>query len=410
VEIQFQPRPKIAGTVFDPAGKAAADVRITLFPNWGGTDSPVTDAQGRYELLWDPRQFGGMDRNFSLIAQDEKRNLAVAEDIDETTRALDLRLQPGLVITGRIQDPEGQALTNGTVSVTLWAGNMGSSFRDPAKADSNGQFKVLCLPQTRRYSINATAPGYGSANQSVQGAAGETNEVQLEPFVLRLADRDFGGQVIDQDEKPVSGANVSIQGDGQPYVHVVTGKDGRFAAKVCEGMVRIWANSRNSYANLTAEAGDTNVVLQLQSYSSAERMAPKRVPLKGRPLPDLAPLGFSANAAPSGAVLLCLFDSEQRPSRQMIRTLAERHEGLQKKLTVLCAQATVISSETLKEWQDANPLPFPIGRISDEAPAVKWVKDVESLPWLILTDAEHKVIDEGFTLDELDAKIEALAK
>ncbi|MHC1764787.1 MAG: carboxypeptidase regulatory-like domain-containing protein [Verrucomicrobiia bacterium] len=410
VEMQFQPRPKIAGTVFDPAGKAVTKVRITLFPNWGGVDSPVTDERGRYELLWDPRQFGSMDRNFSLIAQDEARNLAVAEEIDESTRALELHLQPALVITGRIEDPDGKPLTNGAVSVTLWAGNMGSSFRDQSKADSNGQFKVSCLPQTRRYSINASAPGYGSANQQVQEGAGEGNQVQLEPFVLRLADRDFAGQVIDQDEKPVSGANVSIQGDGQPYVHVLTDKDGRFAAKVCEGMVRIWANARNSHGNLTAEAGDTNVVLQLQSYSSVERVARRRVPLKGRPLPDLAPLGFSANAAGSGPVLLCLFDSEQRPSRHVIRTLGERHDVLQKKVTVLGVQAAVVSSETLQEWRDANPLPFPVGCFPEETPDVKWVKDAESLPWFILTDAEHKIIDEGFTLDELDAKLETLAK
>ncbi len=410
VEMQFPPRPKIAGTVFDPAGKAVPKVRITLFPIWGNGEVPVTDEQGRYELLWDPRQFGGMDRNFYLIAQDEARNLAVAEEIDESTRALDLHLQPGLVITGRIEDPDGKPLTNGAVSVTLWAGNMGSSFRAPTKADSNGEFKVSCLPQTRRYTINASAPGYGSANQQVQEGAGEDNAVQLEPFVLRLADRDFAGQVIDQDEKTVSGANVSIQGEGQPYVHVVTDKDGRFTAKVCEGMVRIWVNARNAYANLTAEGGDTNVVLQLQSYSSAERMAPKRVPLKGRPLPDLAPLGFSANATGSGPVLLCLFDSEQRPSRHVVRTLAERHEELQKKVTVLGAQATVIGAESLKEWRDANPVPFPIGRLVEEAPVVKWVKDAESLPWLILTDAEHKIIDEGFALDELDAKLEALTK
>jgi hypothetical protein len=35
---------------------------------------------------------------------------------------------------------------------------------------------------------------------------------------------------------------------------------------------------------------------------------------------------------------------------------------------------------------------------------------VESLPWLILVDNERRVMAEGFALDELDAKLKALAK
>jgi len=33
-----------------------------------------------------------------------------------------------------------------------------------------------------------------------------------------------------------------------------------------------------------------------------------------------------------------------------------------------------------------------------------------SLPWLILADACHLVVAEGFSLDELDAQIQKLAK
>jgi hypothetical protein len=30
---------------------------------------------------------------------------------------------------------------------------------------------------------------------------------------------------------------------------------------------------------------------------------------------------------------------------------------------------------------------------------------IQSLPWLILTDARHVVLAEGFTLDEIDKKL-----
>jgi hypothetical protein len=38
------------------------------------------------------------------------------------------------------------------------------------------------------------------------------------------------------------------------------------------------------------------------------------------------------------------------------------------------------------------------------------VASVSALPWLILTDADHRVIAEGFLLDELDAQIKKMAK
>jgi hypothetical protein len=40
----------------------------------------------------------------------------------------------------------------------------------------------------------------------------------------------------------------------------------------------------------------------------------------------------------------------------------------------------------------------------------KWVSEVSALPCLILTDATHRVVAEGFSLDELDAQVRQLAK
>ncbi|HWH71960.1 MAG TPA: hypothetical protein VNT26_21535, partial [Candidatus Sulfotelmatobacter sp.] len=156
--------------------------------------------------------------------------------------------------------------------------------------------------------------------------------------------------------------------------------------------------------------GDTNVILQLgvnQSYSVRE--APKRAGLKGKPLPELIGLEFAADCAPAGKpILLCLFDLEQRPSRRLVRLLAEQQEALrQKGLTVLALQAAVATPDAFKEWQGANSLPFPVGRVAEKTATTKWATGVESLPWLILTDGQRKVVAEGFGLDELEAKIKA---
>ncbi len=62
----------------------------------------------------------------------------------------------------------------------------------------------------------------------------------------------------------------------------------------------------------------------------------------------------------------------------------------------------------MKTWNRSNPLPFQVGRVAQETPANQWATQVESLPWLILIDAKGIVLDEGFSLDELEAKVAAL--
>jgi hypothetical protein len=206
--------------------------------------------------------------------------------------------------------------------------------------------------------------------------------------------------------------NVISSGEDQPEGNTTTDSKGRFRLQVCEGQVRLYASAQSSYAQITAEAGDTNVVIQLGSSGSVVRAAPMRASLKGRPLPDLTALGLAADAAPAGKpVLLCLADVEQRPSRRVVRLLAEQHDALrQKGITVLAVQAAVTSADALKEWKDTNPVPFAVGRVAEKSDKTKWASEVESFPWLILTDAQGRVMAEGFALEELEAKLQALSK
>jgi hypothetical protein len=48
--------------------------------------------------------------------------------------------------------------------------------------------------------------------------------------------------------------------------------------------------------------------------------------------------------------------------------------------------------------------------VTEKSEKSKWASAVPALPWLILTDANHRVIAEGFSLDELDTQIKNLAK
>ena len=94
-----------------------------------------------------------------------------------------------------------------------------------------------------------------------------------------------------------------------------------------------------------------------------------------------------------------------------MKQLTEQYDDLREKgLTVLGLQAAVTTAASFREWKDANLVAFPVGRVAEKADKTKWASDVESLPWLILVDAERRVAAEGFALDELDAKLKALTK
>ena len=405
------PPRKLKGTVTGPDGKPAVGVQVAVFAS-GSMRWVKTDTNGAFNLTWsiEPWQSGSP----CLIARDPKGNLAVAEDINEDTTTANLQLKPGLVVTGRVEDPNGKPLTNATVEIQLRAGNSSSTF-DSARivVDAQGRFEINTLPPDRQYLLWITAKGYGSARPDVESGETETNRIELAPVVLKVADRKLAGQVVNSEDKPVAGANVYMYGEDQPNTSVRTDKQGRFKFdQVCGGQVQLSANYQNSYANARADAGDTNVVITLSSDSGSRRARPRRASLIGKPLPDLTVLNLASNAVPAGQpLLLCLFDLEQRPSRRCVRLLSEQHDALkQKGLAVLAVQTTPTTAEALQSWNDASPVPFPVGCVAEKSDQTKWVSGVESLPWLILADAQGRVIAEGFALDELDAKLKAAAK
>lgn len=313
-------------------------------------------------------------------------------------------------------DDKNKPVTNATVHAFLWAGNMGSMVDQKViKTDAKGQFEAVCLPQGRKYSMSINAPDYGSANHQLSPEETETNRVDVGTLNLKTADLQIAGTVINADDKPVANMQVYVYGNEQPNTSARTDEKGRFSLKVCEGQVRLSASGENAYGSASAAAGDTNVVITLRDrnyQSSSPRESPMRASLKGKPLPDLGALNLAKDAVPAGKpLLLCLFDCEQRSARRCVRLLAEQHDALrQKGLAVAAVQAVAATPESLKTWQNASPVPFPVGRVAEKMNPVKWATEVPSLPWLILVNKEGKVVEEGFAMDELETKLPVVTK
>jgi hypothetical protein len=290
----------ITGTVFDPSGAPAPGVDVAVTPGSGLMQDLRSDAGGKFTVSWRPFNFGGAGRGpnvqYFLLGRDLEHNLAAMVKIDEQTQNMDLRLQAGLALSGSVQDINGAPVRTATLRLTLMTPPLSSPFnRQPAAVDEQGAFAFSALPQGQAYSLNVTAPGYGSASAQVASNQTRTASLQLPPFKLKPADQRLEGQVLGSDDKPVPGASVQVLGQGQPSAVTRTDASGHFALKVCEGPVRVFANAppgvmngQRGSASVQAQAGDLNVVVKLavpQAMPAGLRMA-GQAPLRLTPIKE----------------------------------------------------------------------------------------------------------------------------
>jgi protocatechuate 3,4-dioxygenase beta subunit len=405
---------KLKGTVTDADGKPAAGAQVAVFPN-NGTRWVKTGQNGEYNLTWSLQSWQSPNGGLQLVCLDRARNLAGTAELSEDDTNLNVKLKPALAFSGQVNNADGAPLPSAKITFWIKSGNS-YDFLDQETAipvNTEGRFEIKCLPADGQYMIAASASGFGRQQQRISPDS-ETNRVELETFVLHRADRVIAGQVLKDDDKPASGVSVQLNGNDQPDGSVTTDSKGRFHFQVCEGQVRLYAYSQNGSgsAQATVDAGDTNIVLNLGSSSGGSRQTPPRASLKGNPLPDLTTVNLTADTAPAGKpVLLCLFDAGQRPSRHVINQLEQQAAALrQQNVSVLGVQAAVASDDVFNEWKSASPVSFPVGRVTEKSEKSKWAAAVPALPWLILTDADHRVVAEGFAFDDLDAQIKKLAK
>ena len=98
----------------------------------------------------------------------------------------------------------------------------------------------------------------------------------------------------------------------------------------------------------------------------------------------------------------------QRPSRYCVQELARRMEDLKEKgIIVVLIHISKGVGNALDEWIQKNDIPFAVGVIQGDVEKIRSNWGFESLPWLILTNSRHLVIDAGFGLSELNEKVRA---
>ena len=255
----------MTGVVTDPTGAPAAGVHMSTVPQRVVGNADIrTDSEGRYSLTTQPLPAGAAV-SMSILARDPDHNLVAMADINENTTTKDLRLAPGLTLSGTVQDESGAALSTANLLLNVFSGNTASTLdRQPARVDSQGAFQIGALPQGRRYSLTVRAPDHGSVARALSASDTQTSELKLPPITLNTANLVVAGRVLDASDKPISGAQVQCGGTGQPNTVARTDSRGHFEFKVCDGRVQLIASAPNSPATIVqAQSGDTAVVIRV---------------------------------------------------------------------------------------------------------------------------------------------------
>ncbi|MBN2590963.1 MAG: redoxin domain-containing protein [Sedimentisphaerales bacterium] len=148
----------------------------------------------------------------------------------------------------------------------------------------------------------------------------------------------------------------------------------------------------------------SNMVLAINENGS---LILQSISLVGKSLPDLKYFGTESQPDINNKkVLVCFFDLEQRPSRNLIQELNKKAQDIKEKgIEIIAINTSKIEREYLDNWLIENNVDFPVGINKENIEQTKFNWGVKALPWLILTDKEHVVTDEGFAVAELDEHI-----
>ena len=406
---------RITGMVRDEYGKPVPNAVVVTYPQAGET---VTNAKGAFTLKL--REQGATfspqrEETTYLVVRQKERNLAATLLLDTSADTVDVSLTPGVILSGKVIDVEGKGIPGAQLSLTFWTATVGYGRREATEIDEAGHYEIKAIPAGQRYSVNASAEGYGRRYVQVNTSGAVNQRLEVEPLVLSAANLSASGIVVDDLDQPIAGIRIYAYGNGQPSRETFTDTRGRFTIEnVCPGNLNIQANStertnRRIHGRTQTQGGATNIKIVAYQMDEHGRPVPSQPPsLVGKSLPDLKELGIEIppDDIEGKKILICFWDMEQRPSRQCMTQLAKQAEQLKNKnVTVIAVQASNIDQEVLNQWVKKNNIPFSTGMVQGDDKKARLNWGVKSLPWLILINKEHAVTAEGFSITELEGKI-----
>ena len=254
---QLTPQLKYAGIVRDGKNQPVKGAKLIICPM--GHQEVLSDAEGKFELRWDPGMGHDERRAPHLVCRHIVSNLAAVVILSEGKRTYDITLKPGVTVAGKVLDPNSRAITHARIRTmlrqTMWASTMS---RESIRTDAEGNFKITALPIEQRYNIKISAKGYGDSHLDIHADDAVNNRLEIGQTILPVANLTVSGQLIDVNGHPIPDTRIESHNfeGGQPE-HLTTRTDaqGKFTFDgVCEGKFNIRANVDQDGKRLSASA------------------------------------------------------------------------------------------------------------------------------------------------------------
>jgi len=418
----------VSGTVSDQDGHVLAGSSVM---HWPFGLAPVTDAKGRFEYTY---YTTGPGSKPTVLARHESSGLAdiveLRDHSDGRRPTGKITLKPAHSLVGRVTDPNGAGIPAASVRLVV-----GSPQRSPRRistladlvTNANGAYQIRAVPKppvdfdAHYYAVVAYAPGYNENSVDPVVLEGSVKDViKLRPIVLQPTDQSISGIVVDVSDKPVPGALVWTPGlrpygydehedTRQPHRQVFADAQGRFLIDgLCRGPVELTARmpAPDSQEGVTyTSIGEENVKIVLGQTLRFTKS------LTGTPLPAWSLLGLSGSTADleGKAILLCFVDIQQRPSRHILKQLAERGKELaERNVALVGVQAAKCEPDEMVKLAAESGKDIRLGVVTGSLEDTQRAWGMQSLPWLILTDKSHIIRAEGFAPADLQTKLDEI--
>ncbi|MBN2589649.1 MAG: sigma-70 family RNA polymerase sigma factor [Sedimentisphaerales bacterium] len=424
INIKLAPAFTLKGTVTNPEGVPLSGVKMWINLRkwrWGSffVDKSIrTDEKGQFEFSTLP-QFQEYELNLEAENYLEvSTTIGLLNSKKDTVRLEPIVLYPKQDTSNGIE--YGQLFlsvfdeNNKAIDITeVHIGDNKDYFQRDAKSfivtstDKPGFYKIENIPVGYHPFMSIDVPGYALFQQT--DVIIEKDNPKTINCILKKGGM-IEGQVANDKGEPVEGMPVKIK--SVLYVKdLKTNKNGRFSADHMPDMrysVVAEPPSENQYAttvfvgDVTCGRKDINIVLQNKKETKR-----KAASLIGKNILqfDEIKIDLDENKIKDKYLLLCFFDIEQRPSRSALIELNKKLLELKiQNVVVAAVQVSILEDDLLNEWLEENDITFQVGKFQGRDETLSnW--GVTAQPWLILTDKNHVVTDEGFSITELDGKI-----